>query len=64
MSNELPKDLKNLFAHVEKHKAEYIETLREVCAIKSVSAWPDHRKEIQKMVEWTSNRLKKIGCKM
>ncbi|XP_055374696.1 cytosolic non-specific dipeptidase [Condylostylus longicornis] len=60
---KLPTNLKSLFDYVEQHKAEYIEALREVCSIKSVSAWPDHRSEVQKMVQWTSDRLSKLGVK-
>lgn len=62
MTEELPTNLKGLFDYVDKHKSEYITTLREVCAIKSVSAWPNCRPEIQKMVQWTADRLTKLGA--
>jgi len=55
--------LTKLFAHIDSHQEDYIETLREAVAIKSVSAWPDCRSEINKMVEWTQKRLEKLGCK-
>lgn len=62
----LPDDLERLFNEIDSKQKCYIETLRTVCAIKSVSAWPDHRKDIQKMIEWTVQRLKKLGatCKL
>lgn len=48
---------------MDAHKSEYIETLREVVAIKSVSAWPDKRNEIVKMMEWAEIKLKELGTK-
>ena len=42
--------------HIDAHQEQYIATLAEACAIKSVSAWADHRPEITKMVEWTKAR--------
>lgn len=50
-----------IFSHIEQNKARYIENLKDACAIKSVSAWPDHREEIQKMVKWTAEKLKALG---
>ncbi|KAL5291197.1 CNDP2 family protein [Megaselia abdita] len=61
MSPALPNHLKTLFSHIEQNKASYIENLKTACAIKSVSAWPDHREEIQKMVNWTADKLKALG---
>lgn len=36
--------------------------MHEVVAIKSVSAWPDHRNEIIKMMKWAESRLKELGA--
>lgn len=36
--------------------------LREAVAIKSVSAWPESRGEITKMVHWTKAKLEKLGA--
>lgn len=36
--------------------------MREAVAIKSVSAWPESRNEIVKMVKWTENRFKQLGA--
>lgn len=49
------------FSYIEQNKTSYIENLKTACAIKSVSAWPDHRQEIQKMVDWTAEKLKALG---
>ncbi|CAD7092612.1 unnamed protein product [Hermetia illucens] len=62
--SELPDVLQKIFKHVDANKAKYIENLREACAIKSVSAWPDCRPEVQRMVEWTAEKLKKLGTQV
>lgn len=54
--------LEKLFGYIDAHKVEYINNLREAVAIKSVSAWPDHRNEIIKMVKWTEAKLKELGA--
>jgi len=55
--------ISKVFEHIDAHQEQYIATLAEACAIKSVSAWADHRPEIKKMVEWTKARLEKLGAK-
>lgn len=50
------------FSYIDEHKNEFIETLSEAVAIKSVSAWPDCRPEILRMVKWTAERLEKLGA--
>lgn len=62
MALSLPSTLKTLFEYIDGHKQEYINNLREVVAIKSVSAWPDQRDEIVKMMKWTEVRLKSLGA--
>lgn len=49
-------------SHVDANKAQYIETLRESVAIKSVSAWPAFRPDVTKMVHWTAEKLKALGA--
>lgn len=36
--------------------------MKEAVAIKSVSAWPDYRNEIIKMMKWAEVRLKNLGA--
>jgi len=55
--------LENIFKYIDSHQEEYVKTLAEAVAIKSVSAWADHRPEITKMVQWTKARLEKLGTK-
>ncbi|XP_060592099.1 cytosolic non-specific dipeptidase-like isoform X2 [Ruditapes philippinarum] len=50
-----------LFGHIDKNADKYIKRLSDVVAIKSVSAWPETRPEIRKMVEWTKGELEKLG---
>ena len=61
MTSELPSALKHLFSYIDDHKTEYINDLKEAVAIKSVSAWPDHRNEIIKMMKWAEMKLKNLG---
>lgn len=47
--------------HIHANKDRHIETLREAVAIKSVSAWPNSRTELFKMVDWTAAKLQALG---
>ena len=46
---------------MDENKPHYVNLLREAVEIKSVSAWPETRQEIVKMVHWVGDRLKKLG---
>ncbi|XP_015586059.1 cytosolic non-specific dipeptidase [Cephus cinctus] len=61
MALELPPTLVKLFGHIDQHKDEYVNNLRDVVAIKSVSAWPEKRSEIVKMIQWAEAKLKDLG---
>lgn len=58
----VPTVLKTLFSHIDANKTKYIDALRETVAIKSVSAWPDTRPEITRMVNWVADRLRGLGA--
>ncbi|XP_034947781.1 cytosolic non-specific dipeptidase [Chelonus insularis] len=58
----LPSTLSKLYGYIDQHKKEYIDDLREAVAIKSVSAWPDMRDEIVKMMKWMETKLKALGA--
>jgi hypothetical protein len=49
-------DLAAAFAFVEGRTGVYVDRLREAVAIKSVSAWADHRPEVLRMINWTKVR--------
>jgi len=38
---------------IEENEAKYIKRLADTVAIKSVSAWPENRPDVKRMVEWT-----------
>ena len=40
-----------LFRYIDEHQDLYVQRLREAVAIQSVSAWPEKRGEIVKMVK-------------
>lgn len=49
------------YRYIDEHKQEYINNLGEAIAIKSVSAWADHRDQIVKMMKWAEVKLKNLG---
>jgi nonspecific dipeptidase len=57
----VPEPMKKLFAKIDENKAKYIENLGKAVAIKSVSAWPETRDEIGKMIKWMGDELKALG---
>ncbi|XP_058790624.1 cytosolic non-specific dipeptidase [Phymastichus coffea] len=58
----LPSTLVKLFKHIDSNKVKYINNLREAVAIKSVSAWPESRNEIIKMMKWAEAQFKQLGA--
>lgn len=50
------------FSFVDQHKEEYIKVLEEAVAIQSVSSLPEKRNETIRMVNWTAEKLKKLGA--
>ncbi|XP_014210492.1 cytosolic non-specific dipeptidase [Copidosoma floridanum] len=58
----LPSTLSKLFKHIDNNKVRYIENLKLAVAIKSVSAWPESRNDIIKMMKWTEAQFKELGA--
>ncbi|KAL1517409.1 hypothetical protein ABEB36_001176 [Hypothenemus hampei] len=58
----LPNILSKIFKHVDTKTPKYIELLKEVIAIKSVSAWPQSRQEVFRMMEWAQSQMQKLGA--
>jgi len=50
------------YRYIDEHKQDYINNLKEAVAIKSVSAWPDHRNEVVKMIKWAEAKMKNLGA--
>lgn len=57
-----PESLKLIFNYIDKHQEKFIKDLSDAVAIKSVSAWPECRKDIVTMEEWAAKRLKEFGA--
>jgi nonspecific dipeptidase len=57
----LPQELQQLFSHIDANQRRYIDTLKDAVAIKSISAFPEFRDEIFRMINWTSDKLKALG---
>ncbi|XP_064836318.1 cytosolic non-specific dipeptidase-like isoform X1 [Oncorhynchus masou masou] len=53
--------LQALFKHVDEHQELYIERLAQWVAVQSVSAWPEKRGEIKKMMEMAAKDIEKLG---
>jgi len=64
MSENIPETLQKLFAKIEENRDSYIKNLSEAVAIKSVSAWPETRDEIVRMVHWVGDKLKDLGAEI
>jgi hypothetical protein len=47
--------------YIDSHQDVYVERLREAVAIASVSAWPTHRPEVLKMINYTKDWIDKLG---
>ena len=52
-----------IFAYVDANKNRFIDNLAKTVEIKSVSAWPECRPEIVKMMKWMGSELEKCGGK-
>jgi len=53
-----------LFKYIDEHQKDYIQRLSDAVSIPSVSAWPDHRPEVVRMVQWTKSLMEKLGVKV
>ncbi|KAF7691392.1 hypothetical protein HF521_011689 [Silurus meridionalis] len=50
-----------LFKYVDEHQDEYVQRLGEWVAVQSVSAWPEKRGEIKKMMEMAAKDIERLG---
>ncbi|GMI15744.1 hypothetical protein TrLO_g10274 [Triparma laevis f. longispina] len=57
-------ELADFYKYIDYREEIYVNRLREAVAIKSVSAWPDHRNEVIRMLEWTKDWTEKLGGKV
>ena len=56
--------MEKIFEYVDANKNHFIDNLAKAVEIKSVSAWPECRPEIVKMVKWMGTELEKCGAKI
>ncbi|XP_059145561.1 cytosolic non-specific dipeptidase-like [Physella acuta] len=56
--------MEKLFEHIDSQERKYVDRLAEAVAIQSVSAWPEKRPEIKRMVEWAGEHITKLGGKV
>lgn len=54
-------NMQKLFSYIDKHQDLYVKRLADSVAIKSVSAWPDHRDFIITQVKEVAEFIKKLG---
>lgn len=54
--------MEELFTHIDGSQDKYIQRLKKAVAIKSVSAWPETRPEISRMVNWVKQLLEGLGA--
>ncbi|KAK3511792.1 hypothetical protein QTP70_023190 [Hemibagrus guttatus] len=50
-----------LFKYVDEHQDEYVKRLADWVAVQSVSAWPEKRGEIKKMMEMAAKDIERLG---
>ncbi|KFM80630.1 Cytosolic non-specific dipeptidase, partial [Stegodyphus mimosarum] len=53
-----------IFRYIDAHQEHYIDNLRKAVEIKSVSAWPEVRGEILKMIQWVAKYLENEGAEV
>ncbi|XP_060948660.1 cytosolic non-specific dipeptidase-like [Limanda limanda] len=53
--------LPKLFKHVDEQQDTYVQRLADWVAVQSVSAWPEKRGEIKKMMEMAAEEIKRLG---
>ena len=49
------------YRYIDAHQEKFIATLGAAVAIKSVSAWPETRSEITRMVKWVAEKIEQLG---
>ncbi|KAH9494769.1 Metallopeptidase M20 [Bulinus truncatus] len=53
--------MESFFSHIDSKAEVYVDRLREAVAIESVSAEPEKRPEIRRMIEWAGQFLERLG---
>jgi acetylornithine deacetylase/succinyl-diaminopimelate desuccinylase-like protein len=53
--------MNNVLDHINTHRDQYIEELKEYLAIPSISALPEHKDDVRRCAEWSADALRRIG---
>lgn len=53
----MEEDLKKISDYIDENQDLYVKRLSDCVAIRSVSAWPETRDEVKRVVEVTAERL-------
>lgn len=64
MAQPVPQQLASLFSYIGSRREDHIKLLAEAVAIKSVSAWPETRKDVVEMVHWFAKKLEAQGAQI
>eukprot|EP00094_Tigriopus_californicus_P004222 TCALIF_04069-PA protein Name:"Similar to CNDP2 Cytosolic non-specific dipeptidase (Bos taurus)" AED:0.10 eAED:0.10 QI:464/0.8/0.83/1/1/1/6/123/500 len=60
----VPEPMRKLFGYIDEQKENLIQALAQAVEIKSVSAWPENRPDVVKMIHWAGDRLKGFGARV
>ncbi|HZY11114.1 MAG TPA: dipeptidase [Bacteroidota bacterium] len=55
--------MKQILEYIDNNKQRYLDELKELLAIPSISTSPEHKPDIQRCAQWIADHLKKIGMK-
>ena len=53
--------MNNVLDHINTHRDQYIEELKEYLAIPSISALPEHSQDVRRCAEWSAEALRRVG---
>lgn len=59
--NSLPTQLVKIFSYIDENEKTFVKTLSNAVSIKSVSADPDLRNDVVKMMKWAEVKLQALG---
>jgi acetylornithine deacetylase/succinyl-diaminopimelate desuccinylase-like protein len=53
--------MNNIIDHINTHRDNYVDQLKEYLAIPSISALPQHSADVRRCAEWTAEEMRRIG---
>ncbi|XP_014207108.1 cytosolic non-specific dipeptidase-like [Copidosoma floridanum] len=56
-----PPDVTRIYRHIDSRKKCYVDELREIVKIPSISSDPTAANHLKKLIKWTTSRLKNLG---